>query len=123
MNFTAGNLAVIIDAYNPENIGKVVKVLRAQTMRERLRIRNHGKVWIVHSSVKLTWNMWGKYFHENFGPVPECQMQPLRSCDFYEWLKQCPPEKTSCFTHVMKEHEERANQRRLEMTDLTKCEF
>lgn len=116
-------MAIIIDAYNPENVGKVVKLLRVQTMRERLRIRNQGNVWIVHSAQKLTWNMWGRYFHENFGPVPEIQMQQLRSAQFYEWLKQCPTNKSLCFTHVMREHEERAIKRRLEMADPMKCEF
>lgn len=123
MSYTAGNLAIIIDAYNPENIGKVVKLLRTQTMRERLRMRNQGKVWIVYSPEKLKWNMWGKYFHENFGPVPEIQMQPLHSAEFHDFLKKCPPEKQHCFTHVMKVHEERANERRLETNDPSKCEF
>ena len=118
-----GDMAIIIDAYNPENIGKIVKVLRKQTMRERLRIRHQGTVWIVHSAEKLKWNMWGRHFMENFGPVPENQLQPLKSSTHYERLNENPTQRMNCGTFMIMEYEERCEMRRLEMSDPSKCEF
>lgn len=122
MRCCEGKRAVIIDAYNSENIGKIVTILRPQTMRERLKIRHHAKVWIVRSSEKLKWNMNGGYHFDHIGPVPENQLQPIRDQEFHDWAEKNPQPRANCFTYQMMEAEERSDKRRAELTDPTKCE-
>ncbi len=122
MRCTEGNLAIIIDAYNSENIGKIVKIVRLQTMREHLKIRHHTRVWMVQSAQKLKWNMHGTYQYEHFGPVPESQLQPLHDQEFHDWNYKNPQPRINCFTHQMMEAEARADKRRAELNDPTKCE-
>ena len=122
MRCCEGVQAVIIDAYNHENIGKIVTVVRAQTMRERLKIRHHEKVWMVRSSEKLKWNMYGTYHFDHYGPVPEVQLQPIRDQAFYEWANQNPQPRLHCGTFRFIESEERYDKRRAELNDPTKCE-
>lgn len=122
MRCTEGVKAVIIDAYNSENIGKIVTVVRAQTMRERLKIRHHTKVWMVRSSDKLKWNMNGTYHYDHFGPVPENQLQPIRDQAFHDWSEMNPQPRVNCFTYEMMASEQRSDKRRAELDDPTKCE-
>lgn len=122
MRCTEGELAVIIDAYNHENIGKIVTILRPQTMRERLRIRHHEKVWIVRCASELKWNMWGKFHYEHVGPVPENQLQPIRNQKHFESEMNFPQPKVSCGTFLMQQADERSCKRRAELIDPTKCE-
>lgn len=122
MRCCEGVRAVIIDAYNTENIGRIVTILRPQTMRERLKIRHHKKVWIVRSPQKLKWNMHGIYHYDHIGPVPESQLQPIRDQAFYEWVQKNPQPRANCGTFLMMDAEQRSELRRAELNDSTKCE-
>ena len=73
-----GDLAVVIDARLPSNLGRIVKVLRLHDGSGDLRYPPLTPCWLVSSSYPMSWVLEGKRFRRKKGPVPDCQLQPLR---------------------------------------------
>lgn len=82
-----GDLAVVIDAFNPENIGLCVTVIRPYeyasdtTLPQMPYPRVEGRtIWVVAAPREMKWNHSrnGKIIYATIGPVPDDQLQPIK---------------------------------------------
>ncbi len=74
-----GDLAVVIRADFPCNVGKVVRVLARDCGTGDIVFgKNFGVVWLVSSASPLKWYCRGRYYRRRNGPVPDSQLQPIR---------------------------------------------
>jgi hypothetical protein len=82
-----GDLAIVIDAFNTENIGLCVTVIRPyeyeidDTLREMPYRRSQGRtIWVVSAPREMKWNHShsGKICYATIGPVPDDQLQPIK---------------------------------------------
>ena len=73
-----GDLAVIVDAYNPENIGTFVKVLKAHKNQFDL-VKPEGDVlWLVEASRPMSYDVSGRINKRNKGVAPDSSIRPIR---------------------------------------------
>jgi hypothetical protein len=73
-----GDLAVVISAANPANIGRIVKVIAPHDGEGRLGLVGPKPVWLVSAPTPLTWRDGAKRHRLKKGPVPDSQLQPIR---------------------------------------------
>ncbi len=74
-----GDLAIVIDARYPCNLGKIVEVIRPDDGSGDIVYRTDaGPVWWCKASRPLKWTIDGKVFLRKHGPVPDTQLQPIR---------------------------------------------
>ena len=78
MKCKIGDLAIVIHAQGPGNLGKIVQVIASHDGIGELAFRNHGPVWIVSCEHRLTWYSNGKRYRRKIGPVPDNRLQPIR---------------------------------------------
>ena len=77
-NCKPGDLAVIVDAYNPENIGTFVKVLRAHKNQFDL-VKPEGDVlWLVEASRPMSYDVSGRIYKRKKGAAPDSSLRPVR---------------------------------------------
>lgn len=73
-----GDLAIVIEAHNPDNIGRVVQVLRLHDGTGPLAMQDAGVVWEISATTPMTWSKNGRSFTLSEGPCPDRQLQPIR---------------------------------------------
>ena len=73
-----GDLAVVIDAANAVNIGRIVKVLELHHGRGALAMVRSCPVWMVECPDAMLWTDGAKRYLLYCGPVPDSQLQPIR---------------------------------------------
>jgi hypothetical protein len=73
-----GDLAVIVDAYNYENIGTFVKVLRAHKNQLALDKPEGDMLWLVEGSRPMSYDVSGRIRKRKKGPAPDSSMRPIR---------------------------------------------
>ena len=78
MQCKPGDLAVVIDAYNPSNLGMIVRVLGPQDMSSDLVIHDASGAWMIESHYPMTWVCGEKVFYRTKGPALDCQLKPIR---------------------------------------------
>jgi len=78
MRCKPGDLAVIIDAFNRTNIGRIVKVIALHDRKGTLTMADSPDVWLVHCAQPLTWTVGDKRYRRKSGPAPDAQLQPIR---------------------------------------------
>ena len=77
-NCKSGDLAVIVDAYNPENIGTFVKVLKVHKNQFEL-VKPEGDVlWLVEASRPMSYDVSGRIHKRKKGAAPDSSMRPIR---------------------------------------------
>ena len=77
-NWKPGDLAVIVDAYNPENIGTFVKVLKIHKNQFDL-VKPEGDVlWLVEASRPMSYDVSGRIYKRKKGAAPDSSMRPIR---------------------------------------------
>ena len=77
-NCKPGDLAVIVDAYNPENIGTFVKVLKAHKNQFDL-VKPEGDVlWLVEASRPMSYDVSGRIYKRKKGAAPDSSIRPIR---------------------------------------------
>lgn len=74
----AGDLAVVIKADHPSNIGHIVRVLAPHDGKGDLVFHNAGTVWLVESFRAMTWAIGKKRIRRKRGPVPDSLLKPIR---------------------------------------------
>ncbi|NEX60630.1 hypothetical protein [Noviherbaspirillum galbum] len=74
----AGDLAVVINAHHPSNVGHIVKVLAPDNGKGDLVFRNVGVVWLVESVRPMTWSIGSRRIRRKCGPVPDTRLKPIR---------------------------------------------
>ena len=78
LNCKPGDLAVIVDAYNPENIGTFVKVLKAHKNQFDL-VKPEGDVlWLVEASRPMSYDVSGRIYKRKKGAAPDSSIRPIR---------------------------------------------
>lgn len=80
MRCRPGDLAVVVSAVNKQNIGKMVRVLRAYDGTGDILLVGSGPQWLVHCSVPIVCGWPGKkpIHRRKVGPALDSQLQPIR---------------------------------------------
>lgn len=74
-----GDLAVIVSATHPTNLGGIVRVIAPYCGPGAAHHPSGGPVyWIIDSHQPLTWSLPGKVFQKTSGPALDTQLQPIR---------------------------------------------
>lgn len=74
-----GDLAIVVRAHNPSNIGTIVKVIGLYDGTGDLPCPEATcAVWLIESTKPTTWIFNGKRYRRKRGPVPDSQLQPIR---------------------------------------------
>ncbi len=74
-----GDLAVVIRADFPCNVGKVVRVIARDCGTGDIVFgKEFGVVWLVSGTSLMKWFCRGRYYRRRSGPVPDSQLQPIR---------------------------------------------
>lgn len=93
---SVGDLAVVVYANHRCNLGRIVRVIAAHDGKgDMVYGAEAGPVWLVESAQPLTWNVKSRRFRRRRGPVPDCQLQPIRPLR----AKEAAPNK--CFLMAM----------------------
>jgi hypothetical protein len=71
-------LAVVIRAQNKGNLGRIVKVLALHDRTGPLVYDPDITVWMTESAEPMMWTIEPKVYMQNFGPIPDSQLQPIR---------------------------------------------
>ena len=76
-----GDLALVVDAINPENIGQIVEVLSAATGRP-FKLKEQGHAWQVrcpggYAGLHYSYSD-GRVVVHNEGPALDSALQPIR---------------------------------------------
>ena len=80
-NCKPGDLAVIVDAYNPENIGTFVKVIREHKNQFDLDKPEGDMLWFVEGSRPMSYDVSGRIRKRKNGPAPDSSMRPIRGIE------------------------------------------
>jgi hypothetical protein len=82
---SVGDLAVVINAHNPTNLGRLVRVIRLQENDDSIRLRaEEGVIWFVRlvGGGRMTWSQKQgdrtKIWKRRSGPAPDSFLQPLK---------------------------------------------
>ena len=74
-----GDLAIVIDAWHPCNLGAIVQVIRPASSSDDIVFdADAGPVWWCKSSRRMKWTWHGKTYFRNECPAPDAQLQPIR---------------------------------------------
>lgn len=71
-----GDLAVVVQAQNPANLGLIVKVLAPYG--QATEFAAGGMVWDCECAQPMTWVRGGRATKARSGPVPDALLQPIR---------------------------------------------
>jgi hypothetical protein len=71
-------LAVIVVADYKTNLGRIVRVIKADDGTGDIDFGCREIVWFVESAQSLTWTVGKKRYRRKYGPAPDCQLQPIR---------------------------------------------
>ena len=73
-----GDLAIVVNAANKANIGRIVKVLALHDGSGPLGAIGPKPVWLVQARTSMLWTDGPKRYRLKIGPVPDLQLQPIR---------------------------------------------
>ena len=78
MRCRPGDMAVIVDAFNKSNLGKIVTVIGLHDGAGDLVLKLKEPVWLVSCSVPLIWTNDKKRWRRKSGPAGDSALQPIR---------------------------------------------
>ena len=73
-----GDLAIVIKANIPENLGLIVKVICRDPGKDIIRFHDRENAWFVESQLPMTWLVNQKKYQRLSGPVPDAVLQPIK---------------------------------------------
>ena len=73
-----GDLAIVIKANYPSNLGRIVRVVALSQGEGDLVYPKEQVTWLVTCQHPMTWYMKSKRYQRKKGPVPDAQLQPIR---------------------------------------------
>lgn len=73
-----GELAIIIRADYPCNLGKIVRIVQQHDGSGEINFFNRGVVWWVTCPSRMKWSIGSKTFRRHAGPAPDDQLLPIR---------------------------------------------
>ena len=74
-----GDLAVIVVADYKTNLGRIVRVIKADDGTGDIHFGGTSVVWFVECAQPMTWSVGKKRYRRKYGPAPDCQLQPIRA--------------------------------------------
>lgn len=84
-----GDMAIVIDAQNADNIGLIVRV-RSLHNPEQANFRvDLGPVWTCDCAHPMVWTRDGKPTVARSGPIPDRLLQPIRGLDAPQRQHEC----------------------------------
>jgi hypothetical protein len=91
MNCKPGDLAIVVDAYNPCNIGSILRVIKSHHNQRALSIETGDHIWTVQATHPQAYEKGQKIIWRIKGPVPDSVLRPIRGLplgrDIAEGLK------------------------------------
>ena len=78
LNCRPGDLAITVDAYNPVNIGSIVRVLHKHHNQSALSVEPDDFLWYVEAAHYLTYSKGEKVFRRKRGAAPDSYLRPIR---------------------------------------------
>lgn len=78
MRCKPGDMAVVLDAFNKCNVGKIVAVVEPHSKTGDLVLPLKEHVWLIRCCVPLTWTNDKKRWRRKSGPAPDSALQPIR---------------------------------------------
>jgi hypothetical protein len=78
MRCRPGDMAVIVDAFNKCNLGKIVTVIGLHDGAGDLLLKLDEPVWLVSCCVPLIWSTDKKRWRRKNGPAGDSALQPIR---------------------------------------------
>ena len=78
LNCRSGDLAITVDAYNPVNIGSIVRVFHKHHNQSALSVEPDDLLWYVEAAHYLTYSKGEKVFRRKRGAAPDSSLRPIR---------------------------------------------
>lgn len=80
MNCKPGDLAVVVKAHNPCNIGSILRVLHSHPNQSALITDPTDHIWMIEATHPQAYEINGVIAYYNRGPVPDSYLRPIRGC-------------------------------------------
>jgi hypothetical protein len=84
MRCRPGDMAVIVDAFNKSNLGKIVTVIGLHDGTGDLLLKLKEPIWLVSCCVPLIWSTDKKRWRRKSGPAGDSALQPIRGIPVYD---------------------------------------
>ena len=78
MNCKPSDLAIVVDAYNPCNIGSILRVIKSHRSQLALLVEPGDHIWMVQATHPQAYERGQKIVWRTKGPVPDSVLQPIR---------------------------------------------
>jgi dTDP-4-dehydrorhamnose 3,5-epimerase-like enzyme len=78
LNCKPGDLAVVVTAHNPDNIGTILRVIRAHRDQNALVDFKGQHIWLAEAPRAMTYTVGGKLVKRKRGAVPDVILRPIR---------------------------------------------
>ena len=78
LNCRPGDLAITVEAFNPINIGSIVRVLHKHHNQSALSIEPDDLLWYVEAAHYLTYSKGEKLIRRKRGAAPDSYLRPIR---------------------------------------------
>ena len=78
INCKPGDLAILVEAFNPVNIGAIVKVIGKHRNQKVVCAAPDEFIWLIEAPHSLTYEVKGKLVRKRKGGAPDSGLQPIR---------------------------------------------
>ena len=78
LNCKPGDLAIIVEAFIPVNVGAIVKVIGKHRNQRVLCAASEEFIWLIEAPHPLTYDVKGKQVRKKKGGAPDSGLQPIR---------------------------------------------
>ena len=78
LNCKPGDLAVVITAHNPENIGTILRVIKKHHNQNALVDFKGSHIWMAEAPRPMLYDVGGKMVRRRKGAVPDAILRPIR---------------------------------------------
>jgi len=92
MKCKAGDLAIIIDPYHPENAGLIVQVIKTHWNQKALEKSEGDHLWLVECQQPMTYSYGEVLRRKRRGPAQDSVMQPIRGLQIEREIPKEAPE-------------------------------
>ena len=73
-----GDLAIVVEAYNPCNLGTIVHVIGLYSGKTGICAPEGDVIWLAQASQPMTYAAPSKLSRRSRGPIPDSQLRPIR---------------------------------------------
>ena len=88
LNCKPGDLAVIVTAYNLENIGTILRVMKTHKNQKAVLADKEDHIWLAVAPRPMTYEVDGKLIRRKRGAVPDSVLRPIRGLPFTQEKKK-----------------------------------